>query len=220
MKKLLISAAAAAAALVGAAQAAPIYADNIIWTNNGTVGSSNDRDNPDNGLGAPDDDFFALGLTDADGSNPGFAVFSFNGGQEFAAGTATAYEVTFGCPDSTTGSCSYPESAKVYYGTADIDFSSITNAMDFDTLAANNADFGYADEIFNGDAQTGASVMINAPFSYLVLVDSSVSNFPNGPSTDGFDVDAVGVNAVPVPGAALLMGSGLIAAAARRRRSK
>lgn len=85
-KTLAATAVLVAAAAGSAASAAPIYATGIDWTNNGTVGSANDRDNPLNGLGAPDSAFFSLGLG-------GHADFTF--GQTFT-GPGASYEVTFG----------------------------------------------------------------------------------------------------------------------------
>ena len=208
--KTLLAAASAAALLTGVANAATVYATDIDWENNGTVGGNNDRDDETNALGAPDGDFLALGLSSLDGTNPGFAVFSF-GGQTFGGGDVTAYEVTFNCTVRQDGSCTYPESLAVYYGT-DYAFGS----HDFGDLA----DFSLAGEIFNADAQGGASLVIPGSFTYIALVDTTLTNFPGSPSTDGFDIDAVGVSAVPVPGAAALIVPGLIAGGLARRKAK
>ncbi|NNU14870.1 hypothetical protein HK107_00855 [Parvularcula sp. ZS-1/3] len=205
--KTLIAAALAAFTLGSAAQATTIYADAVDWQNNGTVGSSNNRDNPLNALGAPDGSFLALGLTNADGSNPGFAVFSF--GASVVTGPATVWEVTFNCRQQQDGSCSYPESVDVYYGT---DYAFGSN--DFSDLS----DFTFAGTLFNGDANSGASVIVNDVFRYIALVDASKRDYPNGPSTDGFDVDSVSVAAVPIPAAALLFAP--VAFALRRRAKK
>lgn len=208
MIKTLCAAAATALFAFGAADAAVVYATDIDWQNNGTVGSSNDRDNPLNALGATDGKFTALGLSDPNGSNPGFAVFSF-GGQTFNGAAADIIEVTFNCRLQPSGACSYPESVAVYYGT-DYAFGS----HDYNDLA----DFTFAGELFNGNAQGGTSITIPGMFTYIALIDTSAANYPNGPSTDGFDIDSVSVNPVPVPGAAVLMGSVLLAGAARRRK--
>jgi hypothetical protein len=170
MKTLLCAAAGTAMLFAaGAAEAATVWATDVDWSNNGTVPGSNDRDNPLNALGAPDGDFLALGLTNADGTNPGFAVFSF-GGVTFGAGaSATAYEVTFNCTLAADGSCTYPESMEVFYGT---DYAFGSN--DFSDLA----DFTSAGEIFNGDAQMGATLIIPGTFTYIALVDTTLANFP------------------------------------------
>ena len=208
--KTILAAAAAALMLPGAASAATVFATAVDWSNNGTVGGANDRDDASNALGAPDGDFLALGLTNADGSNPGFAVFAFDG-QTFGGGDASVWELTFNCTPRQDGSCTYPESIDVYYGT-DYAFGS----HDFADLS----DFTLAGTIFNADAQGGASLVIPGTFTYIALVDSTLANFGTSPSTDGFDVDSLGVNPVPVPGAALLfapaIAGGLIA---RRRRA-
>jgi len=212
MKKQLLALACATAALGATANAATIWATEVDWANNGTVPSSNGRDNPNNALGAPDGSFLALGLTtDAtltDENEVGFAVFGF--GDSFIGGEASVFEVTFNCSLSGDGSCTYPESTAGYFGN-DYDFGSHDLADVLD-------DFTFAGEILNGDAQNGGAVLIPGSFDYIALIDTSGLNYPDGPSFDGFDVDAVGVSEVPLPGAALLMGSGLLAAAARRAR--
>ncbi len=67
------------------AQAGTLYATDVIWTNNGTVGSGNNRDVKANALGAPDQKFLSLG-------KGGMADFTF--GQLFT-GPGVSYEVTF-----------------------------------------------------------------------------------------------------------------------------
>ena len=225
MKTLLISAAAVAATLAGAAQAAPIYSDNVVWHDNGT-NTDPARQDPTNAEGAPDQvqggdiNFLSLGLTtDADGL--AFAIFTFDNETTYEGGEATPFEVTFGCDSPDDGVCeNHPEAAQVYYGTdTSLDFTTFT-LDSLQTEAANNSDFGYAGTVTNGSAQGGQSVIVGGSFSYILLVDATFENFSTSNSSDGFDVDAVSINPVPVPGAALLMGSGLAVAAMRRRRSK
>ena len=206
MKTLL--AAAAALVLPGAASAATVFATAVDWSNNGTVGSANDRDDASNALGAPDGDFLTLGLTNADGTNPGFAVFAFDG-LTFGQSDATLWEITFNCRPNANGACNMPEAVDVYYGT-DYAFGS----GDFADLS----DFTLAGTIFNGDAQGGASLVIPGTFTYIALVDSTLANFPNSSSRDGFEVDALGVNPVPVPGAALLFAPAIAGGLIARRR--
>jgi hypothetical protein len=205
LKSLL--AAAATLALGLSAHANTIYAADIDWQNNGTVGSSNDRDNPLNALGGPDGRFLSLGLTSVDGSNPGFAVFNFGA---LVTGPAMVWEVTFNCRPGTSGACSYPESLEVFYG-MDYDFGSHDFADIMD-------DFISAGELFNQTAQNGATATIAGVFRYIALVDTSGRNFPGGPSTDGFDIDSVAVVATPLPGAAALILPALGIAVARRKR--
>jgi hypothetical protein len=101
MRYTPIFCAAATALLLGsAAQATTLYATGVDWTNNGTVGTSNNRDNPSNALGEPDDKFLSLGLG-------GMADFTF--GQTFT-GPGASYEITFG------NRAGHLESAEVFAG--------------------------------------------------------------------------------------------------------
>ena len=65
------------------ANASMIYATDIDWANNGTIGGANDRNNPNNALGEADGAFTAIGLG-------GFSVFSF--GEEFQSKLHVAYK--------------------------------------------------------------------------------------------------------------------------------
>jgi len=195
-------------------QAATIFATGVDWSDNGTVPSSNNRDNPLNALGGVNGTFLALGLTNQDGSNPGFAVFDF--GQMFASGTVDIWETTFNCQPQANGSCSWAESARVYFGT-DYAFGSnnYSDIMD---------DFTFAGELFNADAQNGGSLLINQAFRYIAVVDSTQANFAGGRSTEGFDIDAIGISSfaefsqVPLPTAAFLMAPALLLLARRAQR--
>jgi hypothetical protein len=217
MIKTLTAAVSATALLLGAAQAAPIPATDVDWENNGTVGGANDRDDETHALGFANGDFLSLGLTNADGSNPGFAVFKFDNTTFAAGSTATSFEVTFNCTQAGDGTCTYEESAEVWYGT-DYDFGShdINDVYD---------DFIKAGDILNGDAQiTGAQVFIPGTFTYIAVIDSTRATHPNSRSTDGFDLDAITIvgtpditSEVPIPGAALLMASGAIMAFRRKK---
>lgn len=199
--------AATAAMTIGfSAHASTVYSTAVDWTNNGTVGSSHNRDDPQGALGSPDSSFLALGLTNADGSNPGFAVFDFN--TLFANGTVQIWETTFGCNPKPDGSCSYAESVRVYVGTSyDFGSNDYSDVMD---------DFTFIGELFNADAQNGGSLLVAQTFRYVAVVDSSKANFASGPSTDGFDINAIAVNGfnevgqIPTPTAAILMLPGLL----------
>ena len=205
MKTLL---AAAALVLPGAASAATVFATAVDWSNDGTVGGANDRDDASNALGAPDGDFLTLGLTNADGTNPGFAVFAFDG-LTFGQSDATLWEITFNCRPNAGGACNMPEAVDVYYGTG-----YAFGGGDFADLA----DFTLAGTIFNGDAQGGASLIIPGTFTYIALVDSTLANFPGSSSGDGFEGNALGVNPAPVPGAALLFAPAIAGGLIARRR--
>ncbi|MEM1381604.1 MAG: hypothetical protein AAGH41_13370 [Pseudomonadota bacterium] len=189
------------------ASAATIYATAVDWVNNGTTTSANNRDNPVNALGAPDGSFLALGLSTP--NNPGFAVFSF--GQQFQ-GAVSVIEVTFGCQLLSSGACSHSESVDVLAGD---DYAFGSN--DFSDLS----DFTFVGSIINGMAQGGTSLALPGSFTYLAIVDTTRTLFPNSPSTDGFDVESVGVTlanqAVPVPAAGLLIAPFALLAARRKR---
>jgi hypothetical protein len=185
MRYTTFVAAATAAFLAGAAaQAATIYATGIDWTNNGTVGSANDRDSPLNGLGAPDSRFMSLGLG-------GQADFTF--GQSFT-GPGVSYEITFGNRGG------YFESADVFAGSS----GTFTKVGEIDNVSA-------AGLVFN----------FGGIFDTLRLVDTS----PFVRGRDGYDVDAVGVTAlptmgmtpVPLPASVLLLGAGVAGLSAVRR---
>lgn len=159
---------------------------------------SGSRDNAANALGAPDQvdpnvNFYSLG-------RGGAAVFGF--GTAFD-GTATVFEVTFGCggPQASGGTCNFAETADLYLFNGDY------NPFDgeFDETDLVNVGFVFETSIPNGNANApgGASITINGPFTYLALVDTSTQG------SDGFDVDAVSVSAVPLPAALPLLAGGL-----------
>ncbi len=165
--RLPLLAAAAAALFAVNAEAATVYATGVSWTNNGTVGSANNRNNPLNALGAPDGKFLAIGLG-------GSADFTF--GRQFS-GPGIIHEITFG------NRAGYPESARI--------------------LAGLNGQFVQVGTVGNQSA-SGAVFQFTGAFDTLRVVDTS-----GRPSTDGFDVDAVGVSAVPLPAAGLLLAGAL-----------
>lgn len=176
--RLPLLAAAAAALFAVNAEAATIYATGVTWTNNGTVGSANNRNNPLNALGAPDGKFLAIGLL-------GTADFTF--GQTFT-GPGVTYEITFG------NRAGYPESANV--------------------LAGRNGQFVQVGTV-NNQSGAGSVFQFTGVFDTLRLVDTS-----GRPSTDGFDVDAVGVSAVPLPAAGLLLAGALGGLGLSRRKRR
>lgn len=215
MKSVIAALTSASILALSGAHAATIYATDVDWQNNGTVTDAQDRDTPSNSLGATDGKFLSLGLSNADGTNPGFAVFRFGDNEMIGAGVINLFEVTFNCTQAGDGSCTYNESVAVYYGT-DYNFGS----HDYSDLD----DFSFAGEILNGDAQTGQSILVPGVFTYIALVDTTKSNYPGSWSTDGFDIDSISVSSdditaeTPAPAAAILMASGLLAL--RRKRNK
>ncbi|MEM7739606.1 MAG: VPLPA-CTERM sorting domain-containing protein [Pseudomonadota bacterium] len=220
MKTFVLAATGACAMFFSAAQAA-VYANEVLWHDNDSYTNAA-RENPDNAKGAPDQvgtspiNFLSLGLsTDTDGL--AYAFFGFPG-SPFAGGDVQAIEVTFGCNTVVDGGCSnHPEAVYVYYGetipgsTTDIPLADLASFT-------SNLNYTFAGTATNGTAVT-ETVTITEQFSYILLVDATKIVFPGSSSTDGFDIDAVAVNPIPLPGAALLMGSGLVLAAARRRRT-
>jgi hypothetical protein len=183
-----------------------IYATDVDWQNNGTVGSANDRNDSSNGLGATDGEFFSLGLTDdvgniaagdpTSGTNPGFAVFAF--GQTFKK-EGMVYEVTFGCEADGDSCGNHPEQVQIFAGN---DY--VFGSNDITDLA----DFTRVGELGNATAQSGGGVTFNGPFTYLALIDTSKA--VGSESFDGFDVDSVGVQPVPAPATLGLLGAGLL----------
>lgn len=178
-----LAAAFAAFAAAGAAQAATIsYATAIDWSNNGTVTSANNRDVASNALGSPDGAFLSLGLSSV--GNPGFAVFEFGG--EFMS-SGVVIETTFVCNGAGPLCSNHPEQVEILVGN---DYAFGSN--DFSDLS----DFTSLGFVSNSDAQSGAAFAIPGTFMYLALVDRS-GLF--GVSTDGFDVESIGVELSPVP---------------------
>lgn len=189
-----------------------IYATAVDWVNNGTTYSANDRDNPLNALGAPDGAFLSLGLTPDQNiltDNAGFAVFSF--GQTFS-GNISLWEITFNCVLGGIVCDIWPEAVDVYVGQS-YNFGShdIDDVLD---------DFQRIGQVTNGVAQYGTELSITDNFTYLALID--VSEQFNGPSSEGWDVDAIGVTAVPEPSSLSLFGLSFIilCVSAKRRAQK
>jgi hypothetical protein len=128
----------------------------------------------------------------------GIVVLDF--GQVFQ-GPSTVFEITGG---SASG---YPEQANIWVGS---------------TASGNLSDFTLVGSITNLAAQGGGELVFNpaveGTFRYLLIQDNS--SILNGPSDDGFDVDAIGVTAVPLPASVFLFGSALLSLAAVKRRKR
>lgn len=186
-----------AVASVGSAQAAYLPPTDVYWENNDTVLAADRMDADVATVSTDDGDFFSLGL----GGN---AVFGF--GTTYTNSNGVVLEVTNGCTGGA-GTCSgYPETAKLYafndlsFDMDDYVATGGTTGKDFfgDNIYSSFA-LQWVADIPNAEAQDGFMFQVNNAFTHLVLVDTSA--YP--PSTDGFDVDMVGVT--PLPAAAWFM---------------
>ncbi|MEL6471053.1 MAG: PEP-CTERM sorting domain-containing protein [Cyanobacteria bacterium J06623_4] len=188
------SAAAATLILVtaGNAQAAQLYATDVVYYNNNNTSMASYRSDTTNALGDPNlttdsangytgnKDFLALGLG-------GRAVFNF--GQDFA-GEVSIWETTWG---NKSKQSSYDERIDIYYGNFD-------DVSDWDTLANDLSQWTNAGEVLNIEDNAynkanGASNAGFAPdgvFNHVLLVDKS--QVKSG--RDGFDVNAIAVQGV------------------------
>ncbi|QIE53983.1 VPLPA-CTERM sorting domain-containing protein [Pikeienuella piscinae] len=219
MKSIYFSAAVftAALAMAGGANAATTFATQIDAGRAGVAGAgfeatspvfNTSRDDAGNALGArdvvsdTDGGFYSLGRGNADDSlNTGVAVFGF--GTSFGL-EATVFEVTFGCSGATggSGSCgNFAEFATVYA------FNGPYTPFDNTFTVADLLGLGFSEvgTIGNGDANSasGATISIAGPFTFLAIADAS------NQGADGFDIDAVSVNAVPLPASILFLLGGI-----------
>ena len=190
----------------GSAQAAQLYATDVVYYDNNGTSMASYRDNVENALGSPEltsdssngysgnKDFLSLGIS-------GRAVFDF--GQSFS-GDVTIWETTWGNKSSQN---SYDERIDIYYG----NFDSVT---DWESLAEDLTQWTYAGEILNiadnaYNTAQGATNAGDAPagiFNYVLVVDKTTQEAAN---RDGFDVNAIAVNGVDtkdVPEPASLLG--------------
>lgn len=204
---------AAIAASAGVASAATVWASSVEAAQQGTSLTGDPaRSDPAEALGAPDGDFFSLGFDDG-ASGEGAIILGF-GGYQF--GEAHVYEITFNCAD-VSGVCGhYPEEATLYYGD-EMNWDGVSSLADYITTSG---DYAGGVVVPNGDAQSGAAVTIAGAFKYVALVNLTSPESAAFENADGFDLDAVGVAPVPLPGALPLLGLGLagLSFASRRRR--
>jgi len=177
------------------------YATDVRWDKGSGVPSvsSDQRYNQASSLGDPDNLFLSLGLG-------GLAVFDF--GVDFNA-AAIVFETTNG---SRAG---YPESAKVYVANSAFNFGILNSSNGAAILSTDG--FTYVNTISN----LTESVMLDmsslsGPFRYVLIKDVT----SGGPSTDGFDINAVGVAPVPEPGTMILLGLGMAGLAIFGKRRK
>ncbi|MDF0553777.1 PEP-CTERM sorting domain-containing protein [Kamptonema sp. UHCC 0994] len=175
------------------------FATNVEQFNEGVGIKEAFRRNTANALGAPQlnaysstKDFLSLGVG-------GSAIFSF--GTQFT-NKLTLWETTWG--DKNGKQSAYDEQVEIFAS------NSLDGTWTRLGLIKNIADGAY-------NTAEGASLSFDGVFQYLKLVDKSAA----GSDRDGFDVNGIGVQAVPEPFtiAGMALGaSGMIAA--RRRRAK
>lgn len=216
------TAAAAVVCILGVAaeaQAAQLYATDVVYYNNNGTSMASYRSDITNALGDPglttdsangysgNRDFLALGLG-------GRAVFNF--GQDFS-GEVSVWETTWG---SKSKQSSYDERIDIYYG-------NFESNVDWDILSNDLSQWTSAGEILNiqdnaYNTALGASNTGFAPtgvFNHVMLVDKS----QNKRGRDGFDVNAIAVQGIEqqeVPEPTAVTGLLMIGALAIQSRRK
>jgi hypothetical protein len=172
-----------------------------------------------NAVGAPDTNDTVIG--DGDLTNDRFlslgrggaAVFDF--GVDFS-GEAVIYEAT------RNRGLNLGEKAAVYVADSSFDFSSFAISFGTDTSDENDVSslistsgFTKVTDINNNGYES--IISLTGTYRYMLIVDSSGRTWG-----DGFDIDAVGVTAVPEPSTVLLLVCGLsgLAAMGRKKFSK
>ncbi len=197
LKSLLLGAALTLGSTV-AASAGTVYATMVDYVQGGGTIASN-RTIASNALGAPDSKFLSLGFG-------GYAVFSF--GSAFTS-PGNVVEVTF---DTTN----YGEYADIYVGNSYSGTGNVSDLGSFDFVAS----------VDNVNAQAsggGFTFTFPGTYTYLAILDRTLlrgSGIAIGPNGDGFDIDSVSVNAVPVPAAGILLLGALGGLGVMRRRKK
>jgi len=180
------------------AEAAVIYATSAVAIKDTELrGGANNRDTLANAFGAADGVFFELGYE---------SVFEFQFGDPTGRsffGPGSIVEITFGNPDN------FPEAVMVQVG-----------------LKGNPGSFITANPnpVINNGAGGSSAFTFTGVFDTVRLTDVTRATFPGGAGstgkTGGFDVDAIGVNPVPLPAGGLLLLTALGGVAALRRKRK
>jgi len=212
VRLLLPIIAGAMLAMVSSATAASYYASSVFadpGSLSGRADSNTGRDNPSNALGAPNGDFYSMGLG-------GMALFGFSPATTFDQDVLLIETTNGSCSVQPDGSCQqYPEAVEVYLintplvlsddggthgpgGEATYDLSSLVLGSLIATVGNGDADApGYSIDISG----------LAGPFYYVLLKDISASL--GSISKDGFDVAAISVSVVPLPAALPLYGAGI-----------
>ena len=188
IKTLAVAAASTLLFSATTASAAIIYANSVDEVNRGLVTTSAAED------ASRSNTANALGAPDGSFYSMGLGGdITLGFGQVFNTSSANikSYEVTFG------SIANYPESVDI-----------------FAVLGGTVGDF--IGSLSNVQANAGVKLSYNGTFDALKFVDTS--NPPGPPNFDGFDVDAVGVNPVPLPAAGFLLLGALGGLGAMRRR--
>ncbi|MBL8760835.1 MAG: hypothetical protein JNL50_05970 [Phycisphaerae bacterium] len=201
MKKVTLIGALAMVSLAGAAQA-QIWASAAHNYLPGTQEDGSalpvDRTNTANALGVPqNDDSFPDTINFVSLGFGGQLTLSF--GEQFKD-TIYWYETTFGA------SFGHFEFADLYVGTG------------ADALSATYHHVANLSNLVEGVPVSLATVQGNTgifAWDFVKFVDTS--SFIGLPYADGFDIDGVGADPIPAPGAAALLGVGGLLAARRRR---
>ena len=207
--KLNLFAATAATIFIGAAANAatitPVAADCDAGVANSPVydasimcGGAGRSDASAVNLGAPDGDFYSLGIDLVDGQG-GAAIFEID---PMFTGPAVTVEVTY-TPSP------HAEAARVFVLLADA-----FGAPDIGSRQAVGV-------VHNGEGGLTApqtTVNFTGYWNFIAFQDISKQYYPNTASTDGFDIDSVSVTTVPLPAGVLLLGGAVAGLGALRRR--
>lgn len=176
--------------LSSGAQAAWITPTDVYWADTDNDVANGPREDTAN-VNAKGGGFLSIGYHD-------WAVFDF--GREFSPPTGgIVIETTNTCNPNDQGECgNWPESVAVY-GASE---SAWETPATFDDTSPEPTDgdhdfWFHITDIPNADAQGGGAMFsVNQAFRFLALVDTSTKQ------QDGFDVDYIAVNPVPLPAAA------------------
>ncbi|MEL7351603.1 MAG: PEP-CTERM sorting domain-containing protein [Cyanobacteria bacterium P01_A01_bin.116] len=176
----------------GNAQAAQLYATDVVYYDNNGTSMASYRTDINNALGDPgltadssngyrgNKDFLSLGVG-------GRAVFNF--GQDFS-GDVSIWETTWG---NKSKQSQYDERIDIYYGNFEsgTDWSALANDLDQWTSAGEILNI--EDNAYNtASGATNAGFSPEGIFNHILLVDKSKA----GNRRDGFDVNAISVQGI------------------------